>query len=299
MVYTTRIAPSPTGDFHIGTARTAYFNWLAARATGGQFILRIDDTDLARNDDASVAVIHDCLDWLGLKPDAVHRQSARLSRYRAVADDLMDRGLAVRADNGGILMKGGSAASWRDLIGGDQVPGAKAHDLARDQVLIKADGMPVYHFASVVDDIDMGVNLVIRGMDHATNTYRHAGLYAALGADLPVFAHLGLITQGGKKLSKRDKSASLLGYRDDGIDPDAMLNFLLRMGWGPRQDDKSMRIIDRDRALSLFLDHGRMKSSPAALDLPKLVSFDRKYKGGEAPSSVVASVDDADRGVDA
>jgi glutamyl-tRNA synthetase len=276
--YTTRIAPSPTGDFHIGTARTAYFNWLAARSSGGTFILRIDDTDLARNNTASVAVIHDCMDWMGLDTDRIVHQSDRLDRYRNVADDLLQKGLAVRADNGAVLMNGGSAAPWFDMISGDQTPSNKAHDLARDQVLIKADGMPVYHFATVIDDIDMGVNLVIRGMDHTTNTFRHAGIYDAMKADMPVFAHLGLITQGGKKISKRDDAASLLKYRDAGIDPDAMMNFMLRMGWGPRQDDKSMAIIDRDRALDLFLDQGKMRSSPAALDAMKLASFDRKYK---------------------
>jgi glutamyl-tRNA synthetase len=278
MTYITRMAPSPTGDFHIGSARTAYFNWLAAKASGGRFILRIDDTDLARNDDAKIAVIHDCLDWLGLIPDAIFRQSHRLDVYLSAADRLLRDGLAVRADNGAILMKGGSAAPWRDLIGGDQSPSAKAHDLARDQVLIKADGMPVYHFASVVDDIDLGVNLVIRGMDHLTNTFRHAGIYAALGAALPDYAHVGLIMMDGKKMSKRDAAASLLGYRDAGVDPDAMLNFLLRMGWGPRHDDKSMAMIDRDRALDLFLDGGRMKASPATLDPAKLAAFDRKYR---------------------
>lgn len=276
--YVTRIAPSPTGDFHIGTARTAYFNWLAARASGGRFLLRIDDTDLARNDERSVAVIRDCLDWLGLAPDEEFRQSERLDRYRSVAADLIERGLAVRDEGDAILMKGGEAPVWHDIVGGDQVPGEKTQELVRDQVLLKSDGMPVYHFASVVDDIDLGVTLVIRGMDHATNTFRHAAIYATLGAKLPEFAHLGLITLEGKKLSKRDAAASLLAYRDEGIDPDAMLNFLLRMGWGPRQDDKTTRIIDRDRALDLFLDGGKMRASPAALDLAKLASFDRKYQ---------------------
>ena len=278
MKYTTRIAPSPTGDFHIGTARTAYFNWLAAKASGGRFLLRIDDTDTARNDPASVTVIYDCLDWLDLKPDAIIRQSGRNNRYTKIANDLLDRGLAMRADNGAVLMKNGASTGWHDMIRGNREPGAAAHDLARDQVLIKADGQAVYHFASVVDDIDMGVNLVIRGIDHDTNTWRHAGLYTALGADLPVFAHVGLITRDGKKISKRDDAASLLRYRDDGIDADAMLNFLLRMGWAPRRDDKSTSLIDRDRAVKMFLDHGKMRSSPAALDLQKLHSFDRKYK---------------------
>ncbi|MBW3243657.1 hypothetical protein KUV57_13375 [Epibacterium sp. DP7N7-1] len=279
--HTTRIAPSPTGDFHIGTARTAYFNWLAARATGGRFILRIDDTDLTRNNDASIGVIHACLDWLGLTPDAVYRQSDRLDLYNDIAAALIRAGRAVRADNGAVLLSGGAATDWDDVVSGDQSPSDKARDLARDQVLIKADGMPVYHFASVVDDADMGVDLVIRGMDHMTNTFRHTAIYDALGHPLPRFAHLGLITLSGKKMSKRDAAASLLSYRDAGIDRDAMLNFLLRMGWGPARDDKSMSIIDRDRAVSLFMDAGRMRSSPAGFDAAKLASFDRKYKAAK------------------
>lgn len=278
MTYKTRIAPSPTGDFHIGTARTAYFNWLAAHSTGGRFILRIDDTDASRNQPEAISVIYDCLDWLGLAPDEVFRQSGRLVRYQQVADDLLIKGKAVRAPNGAILLRDGVAQPWSDLAGGVQTPSDQAQNLVRDQVLMRADGSPIFHFASVVDDIDNQINLVIRGMDHATNTFRHTAIYHALGADIPDFAHIGLITQNGKKISKRDDSASLLGYRDAEIDPDAMLNFLLRMGWGPRQDDKSMRIIDRDRALDLFLNHGRLRSSPAGLDLAKLSSFDRKYK---------------------
>lgn len=283
MTYITRIAPSPTGDFHIGTARTAYFNWLTARSTGGRFLLRIDDTDTARNTPDAIGVIYDCLDWLGLDRDGVSQQSDRKSRYLSVARDLLCQGKAVTADNGAILLRGGRATAWNDLIGGMQAPSAQVMDLARDQVLIKADGMPVFHFASVVDDIDAGVNLVMRGMDHATNTFRHTAIYDALGAALPDFAHLGLITMNKKKISKRDAAASLLSYRDAGTDPDAMLNFLLRMGWGPRNDNKSMKMIDRDRALNIFLDHGKMRSSPAALDLAMLASFDRKYKNRAKP----------------
>lgn len=281
-MFITRIAPSPTGDFHLGTARTAYFNWLAARASGGRFLLRIDDTDLARNNVDSVGVIYDCMAWLGLDHDALFRQSDRLDRYRAVADDLLAAGKAVTADNGAVLMKDGRAVDWTDRIGGIQAAGPKHQDLAANQVLIKADGMPVYHFASVVDDIDMGVNLVIRGIDHHTNTFRHTAIYAALGADLPQFAHLGLIMLDGKKISKRDAAASLLGYRDAGIDPDGMLNFLLRMGWGPARDDKSVALIDRAMALDLFLDKGKMRSSPANYDAAKLASFDRKHRARKA-----------------
>lgn len=277
-MFITRVAPSPTGDFHLGTARTAYFNWLAARATGGRFLLRIDDTDTARNDPASVDVIHDGMNWLGLDYDDTFTQSSRLDRYRAVADDLVARGLAEVAWNGGILLKDAKATTWHDLISGDMVPSNDAMDLAAGQVIIKRDGMPVYHFASVVDDIDMGVNLVIRGMDHHTNTFRHTAIYHALGAPLPTFAHVGLITLDKKKMSKRDRAASLLGYRDDGFSSDAILNFVLRMGWGPSVDDKTTAVLPRDRALDLFLDGGRMRSAPSAFDAQRLASLDRKHK---------------------
>lgn len=283
MSLTTRVAPSPTGDFHIGTARTAYFNWLAARASGGKFILRIDDTDQSRNIPGSIDVIHNCLDWLGLIPDSILQQSDRLDRYRQVADALLDAGLADHADNGAVTLASGAPTDWNDLTTGVMVPGDTHRDLAKNQVILRADGSPVYHFASVVDDIDLGVNLIIRGMDHQTNTFRHTAIYKALGAPLPDFAHVGLITLDKKKLSKRDTAASLLSYRDAGMDAGAMLNFLLRMGWGPGHDDKSMAIIDKGRAVDLFLSAGKLKSSPAALDLVKLASFDRKYKARQKP----------------
>ncbi len=277
-MHVTRVAPSPTGDFHLGTARTAWFNWLAARATGGRFLLRIDDTDQARNDPRAVDVIHDSMAWLGLAPDAVFHQSDRLDRYRAVAADLMAQGRAVHAASGAVLLKDGRCQPWRDLIAGDQVPNDAAHALASGQVLLRADGMPVFHFASVIDDIDMGVSLVIRGADHFTNTHRHSAIYNALDAALPSFAHVGLITLDGRKMSKRDSAASLMSYRDAGICPDAVLNFVLRMGWGPSVDDKSAAVLTRDRALDLFLDGGRMRASPSAFDAARLASLERKHK---------------------
>lgn len=274
----TRIAPSPTGLMHLGTARTAYFNWLAARASGGRFILRIDDTDAARNDEAAVAVIDEGLAWLGLDHDERFRQSDRADAYAAAAQRLLDDGRAYRAENGAVLLAPGFDASWLANDGKAMTPTDKERALADDQVLIRGDGAPVYHFASVVDDAEKGITLIIRGVDHVTNTFRQAAIFRALGAEPPRFAHVGLITQGGKKMSKRDGAASLLAYRDAGYDPDAVLNALLRMGWGPSVDDKSAAILPRERALELFITGGRMKPSPAGFDLNKLDWFDRKYK---------------------
>lgn len=274
----TRIAPSPTGLMHLGTARTAYYNWLAARASGGRFILRIDDTDASRNDEAAVAVIDDGLAWLGLGHDERFRQSDRADVYAAAAERLLTDGRAYRAENGAVLLSPGFDPSWTANDGKVMTPTDKERALADDQVLIRGDGAPVYHFASVVDDADKGVTLIIRGVDHVSNTFRQAAIFRALGAEPPRFAHVGLITQGGKKMSKRDGAASLLSYRDAGYDPDAVLNALLRMGWGPSVDDKSAAILPRERALDLFLTGGRMKPSPAGFDLAKLDWFDRKYK---------------------
>lgn len=275
--YITRVAPSPTGDFHIGTARTALFNWLAARTTGGTFFLRVDDTDDERNIPAAVDTIHECLSWLDLKPDYVFHQSNRMARYQEVADQLLSAGKAQVAENGAVLLNGVDALPWTDYVGGVQVPNEQHHEIARNQVLIRGNGGVLYHFASVVDDIDHNVNLIIRGADHMTNCFRHSAIYNALRAKLPTFAHCGLIMHNKKKMSKRDAAASLLGYRDAGISSEAMTNFLLRMGWGPKVDNKSTATISRNQALDLFLTGGTMKASPANFDLDKLAWYNRKY----------------------
>lgn len=278
-MYTTRFAPSPTGDMHVGSARVAYFNWLAARASSGRFILRIDDTDLARNSEAAVDTIYAAMEWLGLDYDAVYRQSDRLDRYRDVATTLCSTGLAVM-DNGAVRLNVHDPMPWMDTIAGGQLATDEEAKTACSSVLIKSDGMPTYHFASVVDDIDFKINFVIRGIDHFSNTHRHSVITRCININaLPLYAHVGLIMKDKKKLSKRDAAASLLGYKDAGYDRDAVLNFILRMGWGPSVDDKTTAVLDRDDALRLFLSGGRMKSSPANFDQTKLDSFDRKYKG--------------------
>jgi glutamyl-tRNA synthetase len=281
-MWTTRIAPSPTGDMHLGTARTALFNWLAARATGGRFILRIDDTDTDRNSDDAVKVIFDTMDWLNLDYDAVYRQSDRLDRYRDVATWLVDCHLASIADNGAILLKkmhgNMTGMSWHDTIKGDNAfTDNVMNDLNRDIVLIKGDGTPTYHFASVVDDMDMGVNWVIRGIDHFTNTFLHTMIAHALGADLPRYSHLGLITKNKKKMSKRDGVASMLAYRDNGYDPDAMCDYMMRLGWGPTSG-KDPKVITRDDALAMFLD-GNLRAAPAGFDAMRLDNLNRRHIG--------------------
>lgn len=285
--YITRIAPSPTGHFHLGTARTAYYNWLAARATGGRFLLRIDDTDASRNDPSCVDVIYKAMDYLGLDYDMTFRQSDRRDRYLAVAQDLVGRGRAVLRDGAVFLTHPLSASphvtGFTDAAVGNVAVTKGDADFVDHMVLIKSDGMPTYHFASVVDDIDTGVNFVIRGADHISNTMKQVALYLALDAPFPRYAHVGLLHDHatGKKLSKSTGAPSLLDYQRDGIDADAMCNFLLRLGWGPKVDDKSTSTINRVRALQLFLDGGKMRGASAKANFVMLDSLDRKYKGAK------------------
>lgn len=290
-MYNTRIAPSPTGDMHIGTARTAYFNWLAARASGGRFVLRIDDTDQKRSDPAFTKVILDTMDWLGLDHDALVYQSDRFPAYKSAANALVKDGWA-KEHEGAIVFtleprrKEGYIfpPSWKDEIKGDVRITEDDKDNMDGMVLIKSDGSPAYNFCSVVDDMLLGINYVIRGVDHITNTAKQVILWEALNGcsilttPLPKFAHLGLICVSGKPMSKRDGAASMLHYRNAGYDPDAMLNFLGRLGWGPTVDDKTAVILDKARMLELFLSGGKMRNASAGFDLSKLESFDRKYK---------------------
>ena len=208
----TRIAPSPTGMFHLGSARTALFNWLAARASGGRFTLRIDDTDKARHSDPAVQVILDAMDWLQLPYDTCIRQSDRLDLYRGLATDLVARGFAKKDGNAIRLSCVDVPDSWSDTLSG-LIP-ISDHDrrIIGELVILRSDGMPTYHLASVVDDMDFAITWVIRGSDHLSNTPKHIALWNALSkldwsgstAPLPLWTHIGLITSGGKKLSKLD-----------------------------------------------------------------------------------------------
>lgn len=279
-MYTTRIAPSPTGDLHFGTARTAYFNFLAARATGGKFILRIDDTDLVRSSAEFIDPIFETLKWLGLNPDEVYYQSQRTEIYNKYAQKLLDSDHARLVSGGAIALNipDNLPDSWHDTVVGDVKITDKDREVISDLIIMRSDGTPTYHFATAVDDVDLGVNYVIRGSDHITNTAKHVALWTALGNDIPDMAHVGLIFYKKKKLSKREGAASMLHYMNAGYDPDAILNFMIRLGWGPTIDDKSTKMIDKTRAIELFFSGGSMRAAPSNMDLALLESFDRKYK---------------------
>jgi glutamyl-tRNA synthetase len=285
--HVTRIAPSPTGLFHLGSARTALFNWLAAKATGGQFILRIDDTDTKRNSPEAVQVIYDAMSWLGLDYDVSFRQSDRLNIYKDLADKLVNADLAFRDDDGAIRLRLPTISGpwvWEDTI----ITKCIITDTDKTNMdglcIIRSDGTPTYQFASVVDDMEYEVTWVIRGTDHISNTPKQLAIVWALekigmAPWKPLWTHIGMITQDKKKLSKRDGAASVLNYRDQGIDPDALCNWMLRMGWGPHVDDRSTKMITKERAVEMFLTHGKMRSAPSNMDVAMLRFLDTKYKG--------------------
>lgn len=272
-----RFAPSPTGYLHIGGVRTALFNWLWARKTGGAFVLRIEDTDQERSTPASRQVIFDSLRWLGIDwdegpevggPHGPYTQMERLALYKEYADRLVSEGKAFHcyktreeldAARTALKEKDPKAEfkyprEWRDqpvqpgkpyvvrfkvpsegsVTYVDKVFGevTTPNSAQQDFVLLRSDGVPLYNFGAVVDDVTMGINLVARGRDHMVNTPPQILLYEALGAALPEFAHLPMmLNQKGAKLSKRDGAVGVFEYRDKGYTPDAVLNYLVRFGW--------------------------------------------------------------------
>lgn len=293
----TRIAPSPTGQMHFGTARTALFNWLAAQASGGKMILRIDDTDVARNKSEYTAGILESLDFMGITPDATYYQSERGDKYRASCAQLKEKGYATELDNGAVALKWHSdmPREWKDEISGTiQITDQDVEHIDGRVILTKGGdslGQPTYQLASTFDDCDMNISHVIRGVDHVSNTAKQVALHWAMSkaADEPyvppLYSHVGLVHKGKKKLSKRDGAESILKYRDEGYLVDALWNSLIRLGWAPSmkaaipmKDDKSADIIGRARAFEVFLNSGAMKNSPANFDQAKLDFYNKKHK---------------------
>jgi len=255
-----RFAPSPTGFLHIGGARTALFNWLFARHTGGTFILRIEDTDVARHTPEAVDVILDGLRWLGLHWDegpltsdpqgpskgdhGPYFQSQRIEIYQRRIEELLKRGHAYEHE-GAIKFK-----MPRDPIPvHDLVVGLVVRELADreaedpDFVIMRSDGRPVFHLTNVVDDLEMQITHVIRGEDHLSNTPKHIALFRAFGAEPPQYAHIPLILNpDGSKMSKRDQGALLSAYMDAGYLPEAVVNYLCLLGWSPKDNREKMSI---------------------------------------------------------
>ncbi len=275
----TRFAPSPTGSVHIGNIRAAIYNWLFTRHEGGQFLLRIEDTDRERSTPEAVQAVLDAMSWLGLTYDGEPLyQSTRRDAHLAAAEQLLAAGRAYKQDKGGtgkgeaVLFKmPGRDMSFHDEIKGDLT---KAAANLPDFVIVRSDGNPVFHLANVVDDIHMGITHVIRGDDHIENTYRHVALFEALGAAVPRYAHLPMITNAqGKPYSKRDGAAFVGDFRDKGYLPDALVNYLALLGWSPGHDRE---VMSRQEMIGLFtLD--RVQSKPAQFDFKKFEWMNAEY----------------------
>jgi glutamyl-tRNA synthetase len=308
----TRFAPSPTGYLHIGGARTALFCWAFARQRGGTFILRVEDTDRERSTDASVQAILDGMQWLQLDYEGPYFQMQRLERYRAIADQLVASGHAYpcyasreeldvlrevqrkrnekprydgrwRPENArGKTPPPGmkpvirfrnpddGEVSWNDLVKG---PITIANNELDDLVIMRADGIPTYNFGVVVDDLDMAITHVIRGDDHVNNTPRQINIYKALNAPLPKFGHVPMILGAdGERLSKRHGAVSVMQYFEDGFLPEAINNYLARLGWSHGDDEKftSGQLVE-------WFDLAHISRSPARFDPDKLRWLNQQY----------------------
>jgi len=269
-----RFAPSPTGYLHVGGARTALLNWLYARHTGGQFLLRIEDTDKARSTEEHTKVILDGLTWLGLDWDEEPVfQGARVKRHQEIADRLLAEGKAYMEEGAIRFRLPPGEIAWDDAVHGRI--SFQAEDI-KDFVILRSDRTPIYNFAVVVDDVDMRITHVLRGDDHISNTPKQIALYQALGggAALPVFGHVPMIHgPDGKKLSKRHGATAVGDYQHMGILPAAMRNFLALLGWSPGGDREIMTL---DEMIALFSFEGIQKK-PAIFDMTKLEWMNGQY----------------------
>jgi len=317
----TRFAPSPTGFLHIGGARTALFSWAYARRHGGTFVLRIEDTDLERSTRQSVDAILDSMKWLGIDWDeGPFFQMKRLERYKEVAEQLIASGHAYRdympKEDLEILRKkqieraekprydraigqryrGTGPApirfmtpqqgevGWNDLVKGPiTFPNAELDDL----VIMRADGVPTYNFGVVVDDLDMGMTHVIRGDDHVNNTPRQIHIFNALNKPLPAFGHVPMILGAdGERLSKRHGAVSVTQYRDEGYLPEALFNYLARLGWSHGDEE----IFSIQSFVSWF-DLAHVSRSPAQFNPEKLAWLNQQYLKSASVERVVALVE--------
>jgi glutamyl-tRNA synthetase len=305
----TRFPPSPTGDLHIGSARTALYNWLYARKHNGELVFRLEDTDRERSTQEAVDVIVEGMRWLGLDYDSgPYYQTDRFDRYKEVVDQLLDSGWAYRCycdrerldklreeqiaakikprydsycrDRCSDVQDGSYVVRFRTPFEGiitidDEVHGVVKIDNSEldDLIIMRSDGVPTYHLTVVVDDFDMNVTHIIRGDDHLNNTARQLHIIDALEAPRPTYAHIPMINGAdGKRLSKREGATSVLSYRDEGILPHALLNYLVRLGWSQGDDE----IFSINQMIEQF-NLGGINRSASAFDQEKLLWFNQHY----------------------
>lgn len=279
----TRFAPSPTGLLHVGGARTALFNWIYARKNGGTFVLRIEDTDHSRNTEEAKQVILDGLHWLGLDWDEGPKKGGNHGPYYQSERNALYEEYLSRLEKGGHLYEDNGAIRFRSprekVVVEDEICGRIEFDLTNpgthpDLTLRRPDGSWIFHFVSVVDDIEMKITHVIRGEDHLSNTPKHIELYRALGAAPPRFAHMPLIlNRDGSKMSKRDEGAALGAYPDEGYAPEAVRNYLSLLGWSPKENRE---IISTEEVIALFELH-QINRRNAAFDLDKCFWINGQY----------------------
>lgn len=296
-----RIAPSPTGNLHIGNARTALFNWLYARANNGEFLVRIDDTDKERSSEEYEKNIIENLKWLGLDwdegievggPEGSYKQSSRFRRYIEVAEEFENNGLAYRED-GALRFK---VPEEGEIKFQDIVRGSMSFNLndVEDFVILRSDNSPTYHLASTVDDVDYGITLIARGEDILSSTPKHILLINALEAQLPDFCHLPLLFgPDGKKLSKRHGDTSVSAYKDKGVLSEALFNYMCLLGWAPGND---LEIFNKKTAIEKF-DLNNVLPNPAIFDTKKLLWMNGQYirdiKDGEFKKLFIESIQDS------
>ena len=279
-----RFAPSPTGYLHIGGSRTALFNWLYARHNGGKFVLRVEDTDDARNSREAVNIILDGLRWMGLdwdegpvSGDAMQEsrgdlgpyfQSQRGEIYKRRIQELVDNDLAYEHEGAIKFRMTRNPVKIPDLVAGDVVRKlTDREEVDPDFVIVRSDGKPVFHLVNVVDDIEMKISHVIRGEDHLSNTPKHIELFKAFGVEPPKFAHIPLILNNdGSKMSKRDTGASMETYMDGGYLPSAVINYLSLLGWSPKDDTEVMPVAE----LIERFDLSGVQRANARFDMVKL-----------------------------
>lgn len=278
-----RFAPSPTGNLHIGGARTALFNWMYARAKSGKFILRIEDTDLVRSKKEYLDEILHSLKWLGMDWDELYHQSERFQIYRDYAQALLSQGLAYQEGQAIIFKVQPGKLKISDLIHGEIEFDAS---LIKDQVLIKSDLSPTYNFACVVDDASMHITHIIRGDDHISNTPKQIILYQALGFPIPEFAHLPLIMGAEGRLSKRTGATAISDYRASGYLPQALVNYLLLLGWSPGENQEIVNIAE---AIKKF-DITDANKTASQFNLEKLNWVNAQYIKKLAPAELLELV---------
>ncbi len=278
-----RFAPSPTGFLHVGGARTALFNWLYARHTGGTFILRIEDTDQARNSTEAIQVILQGLRWLGLDWDEGPETGGDCGPYfQSQRAEIYER-YFERLRSGGHLFEDHGAWRFRSprehVLLDDAICGKIDFDLSNaethpDLTIRRPDGSWIFHFVNVVDDIEMRISHVIRGEDHLSNTPKHLELFKALGAEPPRYAHIPLILNpDGTKMSKRDQGASITGYVEGGFIPEAVRNYLCLLGWSPKDGREKLPIEEVAR----IFDFAHVNRKAAAFDLEKCAWLNGQY----------------------